>query len=173
MIWQHKNFKLAVALILLALAVWQFTENNIGNGIFLLVLMLLVLFLYVRNEYLLAAFFKLRKEDTEGAERILMKIKNPEQALIKPQQAYYNLLLGMIYSRKNINRAEKFLRKALNLGLILKQDQALAKMSLAGIMIAKRKKRDATRLLNEAKKLDKKGVLNEQLRMMRQQLKRI
>ena len=173
MIWQHKNLKLAVALVLLALAVWQFTENNIGNGIFLLVLMLLVLFLYVRNEYLLAAFFKLRKEDTEGAERILMKIKNPEQALIKPQQAYYNLLLGMIYSRKNINKAEKFLRKALNLGLILKQDQAMAKMSLAGIMIAKRKKREASRLLNEAKKLDKKGMMAEQLRMMKQQLKRI
>ncbi len=159
--------------MLLALAVWQFTENNIGNGIFLLVLMLLVLFLYVRNEYLLAAFFKLRKEDTEGAERILMKIKNPEQALIKPQQAYYNLLLGMIYSRKNINKAEKFLRKALNLGLILKQDQAMAKMSLAGIMIAKRKKREASRLLNEAKKLDKKGLMSDQLRMMKQQLKRI
>ncbi len=173
MIWQHKNLKLAVALVLLALAVWQFTENNIGNGIFLLVLMLLVLFLYVRNEYLLAAFFKLRKEDTEGAERILMKIKNPEQALIKPQQAYYNLLLGMIYSRKNINKAEKFLRKALNLGLILKQDQAMAKMSLAGIMIAKRKKREASRLLNEAKKLDKKGLMADQLRMMKQQLKRI
>lgn len=173
MIWQHKNLKLAVAFVLLALAVWQFTENNIGNGIFLLVLMLLVLFLYVRNEYLLAAFFKLRKEDTEGAERILMKIKNPEQALIKPQQAYYNLLLGMIYSRKNINKAEKFLRKALNLGLILKQDQAMAKMSLAGIMIAKRKKREASRLLNEAKKLDKKGMMAEQLRMMKQQLKRI
>ena len=173
MIWQHKNLKLAIALLLLGLAVWQFTENNIGNGIFLLVLMLLVLFLYVRNEYLLAAFFKLRKEDTEGAERILMKIKNPEQALIKPQQAYYNLLLGMIYSRKNINKAEKFLRKALNLGLILKQDQAMAKMSLAGIMIAKRKKREASRLLNEAKKLDKKGMMAEQLRMMKQQLKRI
>ncbi len=173
MIWQHKNLKLAVGLVLLALAVWQFTENNIGNGIFLLVLMLLVLFLYVRNEYLLAAFFKLRKEDTEGAERILMIIKNPEQALIKPQQAYYNLLLGMIYSRKNINKAEKFLRKALNLGLILKQDQAMAKMSLAGIMIAKRKKREASRLLNEAKKLDKKGLMADQLRMMKQQLKRI
>jgi len=39
--------------------------------------------------------------------------------------------------------------------------------------MAKRNKREATRLLNEAKKLDKKGLLKEQIRMMKQQLKRI
>ena len=170
---QHKYLKLAVGLVLLGLSVWQFWQGHIGNGIFLLLLFLLVMFLYVRNEYLLAAFFKLRKEDMEGAERILMKIRNPEQALIKPQQAYYNMLLGMIYSRKNIGKAEKFLRKALKLGLVLKQDQAMAKLSLAGIMMAKRNKREATRLLNEAKKLDKKGLMKDQIRMMKQQLKRI
>jgi len=170
---QHKYLKLAVGLVLLGLSIWQFTKGHIGNGIFLLLLFLLVMFLYVRNEYLLAAFFKLRKEDMEGAERILMKIRNPEQALIKPQQAYYNMLLGMIYSRKNISKAEKFLRKALKLGLVLKQDQAMAKLSLAGIMMAKRNKREATRLLNEAKKLDKKGLMKDQIRMMKQQLKRI
>ena len=170
---QHKYLKLALGLLLLALSVWQFWQGHIGNGIFILLLSLLVFFLYVRNEYLLAAFFKLRKEDMDGAERILMKIRNPEQALIKPQQAYYNMLLGMIYSRKNIGKAEKYLRKALKIGLILKQDQAMAKLSLAGILMAKRNKREATRLLNEAKKLDKKGLLKEQIRMMKQQLKRI
>lgn len=170
---QHKYFKLAVAIALFAWSVWEFVQGHIGNGIFLLLLAILVIFLYVRNEYLLAAFFKLRKEDLEGAERILMKIRHPEEALIKPQQAYYNMLLGMIYSRKNIGKAEKYLRKALKLGLILKQDQAMAKLSLAGILMAKRNKREATRLLNEAKKLDKKGMLAEQIRMMKQQLKRI
>ncbi len=172
-ILQHKWLKLVVGIALIALSIWQFTEDNIGNGIFLLLLALLVFFLYVRNEYLLWAFLKMRKEDMDGAERVLMKIKNPQQALIKPQYAYYNLLLGMIYSRKNINQAEKFLRKALNLGLILKQDQALAKLSLAGVLMAKRRKREATLLLNEARKLDKKGLLKDQIKMMKQQLKRI
>ncbi len=100
-------------------------------------------------------------------------MKNPEQALIKPQVAYYNMLLGMIYSRKNINQAEKYLRKALQIGLVLKQDQALAKLSLAGVLMAKRRKREAVNLLNEAKKLDKKGLLKDQIRLMKQQLKRI
>ncbi len=172
-ILQHKYFKILVGLGLIALAVWQFTEDNIGNGIFLIFLAILVFFLLVRNEYLLAAFFKMRKEDLDGAERVLSKIKNPEQALIKPQLAYYNMLLGMIYSRKNINQAEKFLRKALQIGLVLKQDQALAKLSLAGVLMAKRRKREAINLLNEAKKLDKKGMLKDQIRLMKQQLKRI
>jgi len=172
-ILQHKYLKLALTILLFGWSIWQFVEGQIGNGIFLLLLAIVALFLYVRNEYLLAAFFKLRKEDMDGAERILMKIRDPEQALIKPQQAYYNMLLGMIYSRKNISKAEKYLRKALKLGLVLKQDQAMAKLSLAGILMAKRNKREATRLLNEAKKLDKKGLLAEQIRMMKQQLKRI
>ncbi len=172
-IWQHKNLKLGVALVLLGLSVWQFYEENIGNGIFLLLLMFVVLFFYVRNEYILLSILRMRKEDFDGAEKWLSKIKNPEKALIKPQQAYYNLLMGMIYNRKNIHKAEKYFRKALKLGLILKQDQAMAKMGLAGVLMAKRRKREATMLINEAKKLDKKGVLKDQIRMLKQQMKRI
>ncbi len=170
---QHKYFKLAVAVVLLGLSVWQFVEGNIGNGIFLIFLMLLVLFFYVRNEYILMAYFKMRKQDMEGAEKWLSKIKNPEQALIKPQQASYNMMFGLIYSQKNIHQAEKYLRRALKLGLILKQEEALAKLSLAGILAAKRRKREAINLLNEAKKLDKKGYLKENIQMLKQQLRRI
>ncbi len=170
---QHKYFKLFILLAVMFWAIWQFTEGNTGNGIFLLLLALIVLFFYVRNEYLLMSMLRIRKEDFEGAERWLLKLQNPEEALIKPQLAYYNLLFGMIYSRKNVHQAEKYFRKALKTGLILKQDQALAKMSLAGVLMAKRRKREAINLLNEAKRLDKKGVLKEQIRMMKQQLKRI
>jgi tetratricopeptide (TPR) repeat protein len=159
--------------VLLGLAVWQFVENNIGNGIFLIFLALIVLFFYIRNEYLLMAFFKMRKEDMEGAEKWLLKIKNPEQALIKPQQASYYMMLGMTHSQKNIHQAEKFFRKALKIGFILKQEEALTKLSLAGIMAAKRRKREALNLINEAKKLDKKGVLKDNIKMLKQQLKRI
>jgi hypothetical protein len=37
----------------------------------------------------------------------------------------------------------------------------------------KRRKREATMLLNEAKKLDKNNMLTEQIRMMQQQMKKI
>jgi hypothetical protein len=44
---------------------------------------------------------------------------------------------------------------------------------LAGVAMHKRRKREATTLLNEAKKLDKHGMLNDQIKMMKQQMKKI
>jgi len=49
----------------------------------------------------------------------------------------------------------------------------MAKLSLAGILIQKRRKREATMLLNEAKKLDKQKMLSDQIKMMQHQMKRI
>ena len=52
-------------------------------------------------------------------------------------------------------------------------DVAMAKLSLAGIMMQKRKKREAQELLTEAKKLDKQNLMSDQIKMMQQQLKKI
>ena len=122
---------------------------------------------------ILLAFLKLRKQDFEGTNKYLDKIKNPETALVTKQQGYYNYLKGLIFSQTNITQAEKHLKKAIKLGLNLDQDLAMAKLNLAGIAMSKRRKREAQMLLNEAKKLDKHGMLNEQMKMLKQQLKRI
>ena len=55
----------------------------------------------------------------------------------------------------------------------MNHDIAMAKMSLAGILMQKRRKREAQQLLTEAKKLDKHNMLNEQIKMIQQQMKRI
>ena len=55
----------------------------------------------------------------------------------------------------------------------MSHDLAMAKLQLAGIAMTKRRKREATMLMNEAKKLDKQGMLNEQIKMMKQQMKKI
>jgi len=47
---------------------------------------------------------------------------------------------------------------------------ALAKLSLAGIAMAKRNKREAEKLLAEAKKADKNKLLEEQIKMMKAQM---
>ena len=49
---------------------------------------------------------------------------------------------------------------------------AAAKMFLAGISVSKNRKIEANNLLNEAKALDKHGMLTEQIKMMQQQMKR-
>lgn len=169
----HKNIKLFIAALLIGYAVYQFVEGNIGNGIFLILISLVFIFLYFRNELILLAFLRMRKQDLEGTERWLSKIKNPEAALTKKQQGYYNYLYGIIYSQKNLTQAEKYFKKAVKFGLNMNYDLAMAKLSLAGIAMQKRRKREATTLLQEAKKLDKNNMLAEQIRMMQQQMKKI
>ncbi len=169
----NKNIKLVITALIVAYAVYQFVEGYIGNGIFLILLSLIFVFLYFRNEIILLAFLRMRKQDMDGTEKWLERIKNPKAALTTKQQGYYNYLYGIIFSQKNLTQAEKYFRKALKLGLNMDYDVAMAKLSLAGIAMQKRRKREATTLLQEAKKLDKNNMLTEQIKMMQQQMKKI
>ncbi|MCF8715225.1 DUF2892 domain-containing protein [Joostella atrarenae] len=169
----NKNIKLVIAALIIAYAIYQFIEGQIGNGIFLILLSLIFIFLYFRNEMILLAFLRMRKQDMAGTEKWLNKIKNPETALITKQQGYYNYLKGIISSQTNLTAAEKYFKKAIKLGLSMDYDLAMAKLSLAGIAMQKRRKREATMLLNEAKKLDKQNMLKDQIKMMQQQMKKI
>lgn len=168
----NKIIKLIIAAGLIALAIYQFTEGFIGNGIMFLLLSTIFIFLYFKNEIILLAFLRLRKQDFEGAKKWLDKIKNPEAALVKKQQGYYNYLHGLMVSQTNMNEAEKYFKKAIALGLSMKHDLAMAKLNLAGIAFSKRRKLEAQKLLNEAQKLDKQGMLTDQIKMMKQNMKR-
>ncbi|MDT0651409.1 tetratricopeptide repeat protein [Autumnicola edwardsiae] len=169
----NKNIKLVLAGFIIILAFWQFFEGNIGNGIMLILLSGIFVFLYFKNEMILLAFLRLRKQDFEGAKKWLDKIKDPESALTRKQQGYYWYLHGLMISQTNITQAEKYFKKAIRLGLSMSQDLAMAKLNLAGIAMTKRRKREATNLLAEAKKLDTHGMLKDQIKMMKQQMKKI
>ena len=169
----HRFIKLILVALILVAAVWQFTESNIGNGIFLIFLSLIPLFLYFKNEFILLAFLQLRKQNFEGAKKWLSKIKNPETALVQKQQGYYNYLQGLMVSQTNLLQAEKFFKKAIELGLNMDMDLAVAKLNLAGVAMSRRRKLEATNLINEVKKLDKQGMLKDQIAMMKDQLKKI
>ncbi len=169
----HRNIKLIIAVLIIATGIWQFTESNIGNGIFLIVLSAIPIFLYFKNEFILLAFLKLRKQDFEGAKKWLAYIKTPETALVQKQQGYFNYLHGIMLSQTNINQSEKYFKKAIELGLSMDMDLAVAKLNLAGVAMTRRRKLEATTLLNEAKKLDKQNMLKEQIVMMKEQMKKI
>ena len=169
----NKNIKLVLAVLVTAWSVYQFSQGNIMNGISILLLAGIFVLLYFKNEFILLSFLQLRKQNFEGAKKWLSKIKNPEAALTKKQQGYYNYLHGIMLSQTNITQAEKYLRKAVKLGLAMDHDLAMAKLQLAGIAMTKRRKREATNLMAEAKKLDKHGMLKEQMQMMKQQMKKI
>ncbi|TDY11886.1 DUF2892 domain-containing protein [Meridianimaribacter flavus] len=168
----NKNIKLVIAVLIIGYAVYQFTEGYIGNGIMLILLSLIFVFLYFKNEFILLAFLKLRKQDFDGAKKWLDKIKNPSAALVKKQEGYYNYLHGIMVSQTNMNEAEKYFKKAVSLGLSMDHDLAMAKLNLAGIAFSKRRKQEAQILLKEAETLDKRGMLTDQIKMFKQQMKK-
>ena len=168
-----KVFKLLISAITLGYAIYQFIDDYIGNGILFVLLSGMFVLLYFKNELIFLAFLRLRKQDFEGTEKWLSRIPNIEKNLVRKQQGYYNYLMGIIQSQKNLTQAEKYFKSALKLGLSMNHDLAMAKMSLAGIYLQKRRKREAQLLLTEAKKLDKHGMLSGQLKMIQQQMKKI
>ena len=168
----NKNIKLFIALLILAYAVYQFIEGYIGNGIMYILLSSIFIFLYFKNEFILLSFLKLRKQNFEGAKKWLDKIKKPKSALTRKQQGYYNYLNGIMVSQTNMNEAEKYFKNAISLGLSMDHDLAMAKLNLAGIAFSKRRKQEANKLLIEAQKLDKRDMLSEQIKMMKDQMKR-
>jgi len=168
----NKYIKLIFSGFALGFSLYQFVEGFIGNGIMYLLISLIVLFLYFKNEFLLLAFFQLRKQNLDGADKWLNKIKNPSSALVKKQQGYYNYLKGMIVSQTNINEAEKYFKKAISFGLNMDHDLAMTKLQLAGILFTKRRKHEAQKLIQEAQRLDKNGMLTDQIRIIKNQMKR-
>jgi len=168
-----KVLKLIIACLLFSYGSYQIYESYIGNGIFLIFLSSFFVLVYFKNEIIFLAFLRLRKQDFTGTQKWLNYIKNPESSLVRKQQGYFNYLHGIIQSQINLTVAEKYFKKALELGLSMSHDIAMAKLSLAGILMQKRRKREATDLLNQAKRIDKHGMLTTQIKMMREQMKRI
>ncbi len=168
----NKNIKLTVAVALLIIVIWLFTDGQIGNGIMLILIASVFVLLYFKNEIILAVMFKLKKQDMEGAQRLLSKIKKPETALTKKQLGYWNFLKGQFEYQNTPLKSEKYLRKAIELGLNFDHDTAAAKLFLAGIVASKNRKNEANKLLKEAEALDKHGMLGDQIKMMKQQMKR-
>ena len=162
--------RLIAALALLGGSIALIIFGSWGWGILGIILALLVFVTFFFNEKMLLAQYYLRKENMEKAEAWLNKIANYERELISVQHGYYQLLLGLIESRKAPLQSEKYFKRALSLGMTMDHNVALAKLSLAGIAMAIRNKREATMYLQEAKKADKNKLLAEQIKMMQAQM---
>ena len=168
----NKYIKIFFAVGALAYSIYEFSESYIGAGIMWILLGSIFIFLFFKNEMILLAFFQLRKQNFEGANKWLSKIKNPKSSLTIKQQGYYNYLKGIMVSQTNMNEAEKYFKKAISFGLSMDHDLAMAKLNLAGIAFSKRRKIEAQKLLTEAQRLDKRNMLGDQIKMMKAQMKK-
>jgi len=163
-------FRLIIACVFFGGAVALCATGSWWWGILVLLLGGIVLLSFFFNENMIIAQWFLRKEQNEKAEVWLLKIKDYEKELNKNQHGYYNLLIGLIESRKAPLKSEKYFKKSLQLGMKMSHNIALAKLSLAGISMAKRNKREAQMYLSEATKDDKNKLLTEQIKMMKAQM---
>jgi len=162
--------RLILSMAMLGAAVTMMVYSFWGWGLLVLLVSLIVLVTFFFNENMLLAQYFLRKENMAKAESWLNRITNYEKQLLKAQHGYYFLLIGLIESRKAPMQAEKYFKRALSLGMVMDHNTALAKLSLAGIAMAKRNKREATMYLQEAKKADKNKLLADQIKMLQSQM---
>ncbi|MCR8556032.1 DUF2892 domain-containing protein [Mucilaginibacter sp. BJC16-A38] len=162
--------RLIIACGIMGAAIVLCVFGHWGWGIPVLFLGGFVLLSYFFNENMIISQWFLRKEQSEKAEEWLLKITDYEKQLNKSQWGYYNLLIGLIESRKSPLKSEKYFKKSLTLGMKMSHNVALAKLSLAGIAMAKRNKREAQMYLSEASKDDKNKLLTEQIKMMKGQM---
>ncbi len=165
------NFiRLIIAAIVLGAAVTLMVFGYWGWGIPLVFVAILIGVTFLFNENMLIAQYFLRKDNMDKAGTWLARISNYETQLFTGQHGYYNLLIGLIESRKTPLQSEKYFKRAISLGMTMDHNIALAKLSLAGIAMAKRNKREATLYLQEAKKADKNKLLADQIKMMKDQM---
>lgn len=154
-------------------AIYEFWDGEIGNGIFVILLTLVVVVTIWFNEVMLMAFLSVRKGNFDKAGKRLAWINDPT-VMIKSQEAYYYMMNGLVLMNQNqMGKADGLFKKSLNTGLAMNHDRAMAKLNLAAIAASRRRKREALNWLNQAKKDDEKKMLADQIKLLKQQLGRI
>ena len=154
----------------LFLTVYSFGTGHWGWGIVMIFVTALVVLTFFRNVYMIMALNQMRVGNQEKAHDYIKKITRPD-LLPKKQHAYVLYLKAVLGAQElGFAASEQLLRKALSLGLRTNEDNAVARMHLAGISAQTGRRQEALTLLSEAKKHDKNGMLKDQIKMLQQQL---
>ena len=77
----------------------------------------------------------------------------------------------MVLAQDHPQKVEPLMRKALDYGLNMKHDRAMATLNIAAGAMQKGRRQEAVKLLEEAKRLDSAGMMTDQIKMMKDQLK--
>ena len=167
----NKYIKSVIAALMIAAGIYLMMNRNIGWGIEVVILSAIPILLFYKNEFILAAFWYLRKQNMAKAAQWLDKITNFETQLHKSQYGYFHYLQGLTLAQENPSKVEPFMKKALEYGLNMKHDRAMATLNIAAGAMQKGRRQEAIKLLEEAKRLDTAGMMTDQIKMMKDQLK--
>ena len=146
-------------------------NRNVRYGILLVILSAVPIFLFFKNENILLAFWFLRKQNMEKATRWLNNVTNFQSQLHKSQYGYFHYLQGLTLAQDHPQKVEPLMKKALDYGLNMKHDRAMATLNIAAGALQKGRRQEAQKLLEEAKRLDTAGMMTDQIKMLKDQLK--
>jgi len=166
----NKYFKLVFAFIVIALGVYLISINSIFWGIVIIILSALPIFLFFRNEYIWLAFWQLRKQNMEAAQKWLAKISNIETQLVKKQYGYFHYMQALTLGNSNVSQSEILMKKAMQYGLSFDHDKSMASLNLAVAAMSKGRKQEAELLLADAKRYDKNNIMGEHIKMVKEQM---
>ena len=161
--------KILVAASSVAYTVLLYTQGSWGAAIGMTLLSILLVLANLRSVRLVFAFANLRMQRMEEAVKWLNRIQTSQ--LWPGQRGYYHFLLGSVTMQHNLNEAESYLRKALNLGLKRDHDKAAVKLNLAVCMSARQDRKKAMVMIQEAKRLDTKGMLKNDIKQVEAMIK--
>ena len=163
-------FRIILALSAISFNTYLFYIGRWGWGITFIFVTTLIVLSFFRNEKMIWAMYQMQRGDTDKAKKYINKITHP-QFMLRKQHAYILYLKALMNSQDySFGQCEQLLRKALSLGLRTNEDNAVARMHLAGICAQSGRRKEAMSLISEAKKFDKKGMLKDQIKMMQQQM---
>ena len=161
--------KILLAASSLAYTVYLFSVAQTGAAIGMIFVTIILVVMTLKSMRLVLAFVQIRQQKMPEAKKWLGRVQ--QNQLWPRQRGYYNFLLGSLTMEENMNVAEKYLKEAVSLGLRQAHDEAAAKLNLAVIASTKRRTREAIMLLNDCKRLDTKGMLTKDIKMVEQAVK--
>jgi hypothetical protein len=161
--------KILLAASSLAYTVYLFSIAQTGAAIGMIFVTIILVVMTLKSMRLVLAFVQIRQQKMPEAKKWLGRIQ--QNQLWPRQRGYYNFLLGSLTMEENMNVAEKYLKEAVSLGLRHAHDEAAAKLNLAVVASTKRRTREAIMLLNDCKRLDTKGMLTKDIKMVEQAVK--
>jgi len=156
--------KIPLAAASLAYAVHLFMKGQIGSGIGMVLVTVVLILVTLQSMRLLMAFVSLRQQKMDDARKWIGRV-NPKH-LWPRRRGYWYFLSGSLMMEHNMNDAEKLLKESLEVGLKQDHDKAAVKLNLAVVASAKRKPKLAKALLVECKRLDTKGMLKKDIKQV-------
>jgi hypothetical protein len=165
--------RIFIALTLLFGSIILFSTGYWGWGITSVLPLALVILSFFRNEQVILALNQMRIGNQDKAKMYINRIKAPEY-MPRRQHAYVLYLKALMNAQDlGMAQSEQLLRKAMSIGLRRNEDNAVARMHLAGICAQTGRRPEASALLSEAKKYDKNGMLKDQIKMLQSQMQAV